>query len=360
MFNSLVAQFKTIVGGITFDNSTPTACITKEPKLKVNSKFWNQLNPIEKEFLISHELMHLMLKHHSRFSPSVKNNVACDLAINSLLMHYMGIGASDIPFLTQNGTFPFAMGLPELQSAEFYCAMLPRNMDEDSFDVFGGDLDESLSDLEKRVDRELVGKLASTSGTLGQTIHAHRKAKLKQSLKSIMGDIAGRDVKDIWGFSNVESFIPSRRFGQISNLMLPNERFMENDDGVKKHRAAVFLDFSGSCLELAGHFVAVAKAIPKNLFDIRTYCFDTKVYPVNINNMKYEAGGGTLFHIINDELKKLRHFDLVFVITDGAGNEIPNPISPEKWHWFLCKGGYADYIPDKSRVYALDNYFIEG
>ena len=122
-----------------------------------------------------------------------------------------------------------------------------------------------------------------------------------------------------------------------------------------------FQDTSGSCVSYAERFFKAAASIPEDRFNIRGFCFDTKVYEINFRDGKLQGFGGTCFAVIESEIQKIinkekcQYPQVVFIITDGYGSKV-HPLFPERWHWFLTEGGFKGLIPNQSHIYNLSDF----
>jgi predicted metal-dependent peptidase len=110
---------------------------------------------------------------------------------------------------------------------------------------------------------------------------------------------------------------------------------------------------------LAERFFTAANSLPKEKFNVRLFCFDTKVEETDLSSGKIYGGGGTCFKIIEDYIQKeksknKKYPSAVFIITDGMGSKVI-PEHPTRWHWFLSEKN-VKYIPKQSFVYNLDDF----
>jgi len=85
----------------------PTACVDLRGRIRVNPDFAATLKDSELQFVIAHELMHLLMLHHDRRAnrEPVRWNIATDLIINRTLKNAataMGAGAFTMP-MDKNG-----------------------------------------------------------------------------------------------------------------------------------------------------------------------------------------------------------------------------------------------------------------
>jgi predicted metal-dependent peptidase len=148
----------------------------------------------------------------------------------------------------------------------------------------------------------------------------------------------------------------NRRLSLIPDTaLLPTE--MEEDDKPETGKISVLLllDTSGSCAHLAERFWKAGRSLPKSRFDVTMACFDTQVYPVDMNKKELYGFGGTSFRILETYAKKMETYPTaVFVITDGYGDSI-SPQFPNRWYWFLTND-YRSYIPKECHFFHLADY----
>ncbi len=147
-----------------------------------------------------------------------------------------------------------------------------------------------------------------------------------------------------------------------NNFFLPTEMEYE---GYEKDRIEVlfFQDTSGSCAHLAKRFFQAAASLPKERFDVRLCCFDTKVYETSLETRQLYGFGGTSFSVLEYWIqnaiasKKLKGYPkAIFVITDGYGDMVYPQAGKEKnWHWFLSNH-YTRCIPAACNIYMLKDF----
>lgn len=150
-----------------------------------------------------------------------------------------------------------------------------------------------------------------------------------------------------------------RRLSIMSKgMMMPGKRYE-----IKKTKIPIFLfmDTSGSCVNYAERFWKAAASIDPKKFDIRLFCFDTKVYETTLKSRKLYGFGGTSFPPIEAMIQKVMKDEgisypkAVFVITDGYGNPLA-PQKPERWHWFMTEYFTISSVPKGCKIYNLSDY----
>jgi hypothetical protein len=147
-------------------------------------------------------------------------------------------------------------------------------------------------------------------------------------------------------------------FFQNSDVMLPSEHMSEHMKEIEiKVQLDVFLDTSGSCDEYKDHFFGFIKTFPKHLFEIRVFGFHTSVYPIDINNPKFQSGG-TSFGPINDVFSSVEgRFRQAFIFTDGDSYDHVDWKFGNKYTAFLYKHhAVLHKLPPGCKVEYLDDY----
>lgn len=155
-----------------------------------------------------------------------------------------------------------------------------------------------------------------------------------------------------------------RRYASIIDscpeIILPCEEETDRETEEKRITVWFFQDTSGSCAHLANRFFAAAESLPRQHFDVKLHCFDTRVYETNFETKKLYGFGGTCFNVIEQWIQSKTvgagkpYPDCVFVITDGHGT-IVQPQMPDRWHWFLSEKA-EHCIPQRSPRFMLADF----
>lgn len=345
----LATQFAAI-GGINFTNDTQTADVSLS-KLRVNPSFWEMLNDTEKNFVIDHEMMHLVLKHHSRFALGVDHEVAriaTDLAINSLLVEqYCGnLNPREvIPYIYAIAYFPEHFGFPKTQTTDFYIELIKKNPTWEevasSYKTFGGRLGKDNS-LAESLCSEYKRDMTDFSAKVMHMI-SEENPKFSELMKELTGNSAPLNT-----FSKIERWTYNRRT-PWSNL--PAEVWSEGLTRVRKNRIGLFLDYSGSCSNMSRDFEKVAATIPARLFQITKFKFASRCAKFDSPD---SIGDGTCFDSIIEHEKD---FDQIWVFSDGEGF-ISQVNYPKRWVWFLGGSFFTTgYIADQNfRIINLNKF----
>jgi predicted metal-dependent peptidase len=386
-----------------FTDKIPTAAVqfNKEGKFinfLFNKNFWEQCSDYKKMFVVCHEALHIILQHGTRFLENVNNqisNIAMDVVVNHSLVRDFGFIRSEVDSKTEycwvDTVFKdkkyLGLPYPDDESSEFYYNEIEKIENENSdgnngqsggkagnklVDDHSGISDEELEELVKK---EIESLNPEEKGQLQKSLNNIKKAgsltgnwfnieEIKESRKKKWETVIKKWEIQALKFveSEREQWIRrSRRMNSFDNgLILPStaetECFSMQDNKINVH---FFLDTSGSCINLASRFFTAANSLPKEKFNIRMFCFDTKVVEVDIKQGKVYGGGGTRFDIIEEEIikektKTNKYPAAVFIITDGYGNKV-QPKFPKRWHWFLSEN-YKKYIPAESFAYDLKDF----
>ena len=402
----------------------PTACVVFNKENNcidfiINKKFWSKRTAAQKAFIICHECLHVMLEHGSRASSTLAKlnpvmvNACLDIPINEMLVRYFDFNRKEIDkrnkFCWANTVFK-EKDVPNDKSYEFYfnkfkndpntqeismCGMgseesgdgeLETNSHENlnSFndkeakkqieeliDSLSEEEKESLKDIAERIDRNSKdedsknGKMAGT-GSGGLTkIMGNIKPKPKRKWESIIKKWSQKITKK--ERDEMHWVSRSRRASSIcQDMFLPSE--IEHE--IKKNSGDkidvwMFLDTSGSCIDLAPRFWKASRSLPTDKFNVKYHCFDTEVFKLNETDVKegklYGFNGTSFIALenfiqktIKKEGKKYSNIGAVFVITDGAGDHI-KPENPKKWYWFLSEdNNYC--IPKNSNIFMLKDF----
>lgn len=347
-----------------FTEDVPTAAVAfnKEGEcidFWMNPTFWDSLTQNQKDFVVCHEMLHVVLNHGIR-GKNVPDkelaNIAMDVVVNETLVRRFGFKRSEIDpdnhYCWQDQVFSKRKDVLEEQTFEYYMNLLNR-MDPISLGNIGvlvddhtelpdvadapqkvidavkealtdeekGDLQERIkrqtsTDSEEDEDDESDDEVKGTKGKggggpagnafLGAMIPvSHAYVKPKRKWETIIKKWAAKFMKN--EYRRKEQWLRvNRRLTSIPDAaLLPTE--MEEIDAKKKDRILVwlFLDTSGSCLGYAERFWKAARSLPEDRFDTRGCSFDTQVFDVNLKDPhSLRGGGGTKFHIIEERIQR--------------------------------------------------------
>lgn len=404
------------VGKPRFVDKIPTACVTFDKEgnhldFLFNPSFWDSLTPYERNFVICHECLHIMLSHGIRLKELNKDigNVAADVVINEMLVQGFGFDKSKLDWVGKNGCWldtvfkDFKPPVEKDRSMEYYYKLLKqefsqaikeamssgdgggftilddheglKGMDPTDLEDVVGEILDVMNDVEKEsLDKsfkeanpneteESSKQAGSMPGSLKIVVkvgNVKKKKKWETVIKKWVNTVLKQNDKDHEQWARV-----NRRFvgiaSSMSNMFLPSEmEIEEREEEKKKIKVVFFQDTSGSCQHLAERFFKAAKSLDPKKFDVQLFCFDTRCYETSLESGRLYGFGGTSFSILEDKVMELCKRDLskypkaVFVITDGYGDQI-NPKKPKNWYWFLSCD-YRHCIPNTCNIFKLSDF----
>jgi predicted metal-dependent peptidase len=367
------------VSTFTETEKIPTCAVSWDKKNKninylVNPKFWATRDEYNKMFIVCHEMLHLILRHPMRRTKDMNPmaaNIAQDICINEMLVQNFGFDRSKIQdekALAWLDTVPMTKKsnethiAPEREFEYYYNRMDSQNNkqqtvdDHSQWDSFEGieDIKEAIKEALEQMEPEELEDLKSRiadqkAGTesLDEVIKVIKKIRHKQRWRKLFKHWNQRIEEEAEDWTRLNRRLNTLR-GSSFILPAPHER----EEKKEKGDVWLFLDTSGSCASLAQDFYDAANTIPTAHFNVRLFCFDTKIYEVK--NNKLMGFGGTSFSCIESYLRQQRTYPAaVFVITDGYGDTV-HPKHPDRWYWFLSDNGALDYIPKESRKFHIN------
>ena len=357
----------------------PTAGVTVDKdtlqfKMLYNPDFFKDMEEKKIKGVLIHEFYHLSFKHvTSRKPEGIPNiiwNIACDLAINSM------IGADNLPEGCCIPGGPKFEDYPLGKTSEFYLEMMKedeqfsdgeggfKGMEGESGSDFGNfddhdGWDELTEEQRQMVEErakdimEKAAKEANNSGRGWGSVSAGIKKEIMERLKTRV------DWKKV-----LRAFIGAAQRADKSNTMRKiNRRFPYIHAGRKVNRVAniaISIDQSGSVsdAELNAFFNELNK-----LSDLATFTvipFDTQVAENKVyvwkkgEKRKWERVmyGGTCFNAPTDYVNK-GNFDGHIVLTDLMA---PKPKPSRCRRMWMASKRNVDHMPFKTneRVIAID------
>lgn len=378
-FNSIVVDLERFhgffalfwsCGSVVWDkqliNPAQVVIFPKENRVifKINPNQWKNLTYQQKLFIVCHEMYHLYLRHGHRIvtwlaakPAELKKyfkliaNVSADLVVNESLINFFPFNRLEIDPNNEYIWLDKYSGLAPNKNLEYYLDKLSGynlqsvNLvdDHDQLIDDGGFVNKILGQLS-----DSEQKILSRTTSDGQEFFQQSKPKVSKKIVNIFNKIWLSQQED-------ETWIKqSRRIaGFDSALCLPGQ----NEQEFKKEVPEIwfFQDTSGSCMELSEKFLSVARGIKSERFKIKFHCFDTKIYPIDLESGKLQGKGSTDFECIENYLKKQSTYPLlIIVITDGYGTSV-TPTHPKRWYWLLSEN-YQRFIPKNSNILLLKNY----
>ena len=379
-----------------YSEEIDTACVAFNNEGKcidflINKNYWDSVNNIRKEFIICHECMHVLNSHGKRIGKKFAEygeqaNCAMDIVVNESLVKFFGFDRAQIDpddeYIWFDKIFKNNPSILKDNSFEYYLnKMLENNIQSPSSSSLVND--HSRLDIPDDLAQKIINQLSDEEAEVLKNI-AQRAEQGKNKENQTAGSNAGQITKKLekkprvfkskWetvikkfqkSFGKDETneshwIAKDRRIYNLNfNIFLPSEIEYEVRKTQKdKIKTYFFMDSSASCANLAQRFFDAAKSIDPNKFDVEYYCFDTQVYKVNIEKNRLFGFGGTSFRSVSDFIYKKKNVKpYVWILTDGHGDYPNIPEAEEnKWNWFLIKDGNRRYIPQKSKIYDLENF----
>ena len=356
------------------DDWLPTAAVDGR-KLYFNTQFFNAMDNKEVEFVIAHEILHMVYDHLGRRDDRdpMLYNIAADYIVNNLLVDdrigkkpsivdcfqdfkYRGWSSEEVyDDIKKESDKKGQEWLDQLGE------MLDEHLDMDGGDD-DGDKDGnnkgsgrprySKAEVDQIKDeiKEAMIQAASAAGAGNVPAGVARMIKemteSKMNWRELLRQQIQSTIRSDYTFSR-----PSRK-GQMSGAILPGMNFADTID------ICVALDMSGSIgTEQGADFLGEIKGIMDEYQDyrVKVWCFDTKVY----NEQDFTADGG-------DDLSE-------YEIMGGGGTDFmanwtymkDNDIVPKKFIMFT--DGYAwdswgdpDYCDTIFVVHSHHDKNLEG
>lgn len=378
----------------------------------INPDFFYNLGENEQLFIVCHEASHVIFNHIERtfkygLDPYI-SNIAQDIVINEMLVHEFGFLRSSLSFskelcfidtVFQNKHIK-SDGIVYGKSFEFYYEKLLKYKAELKIEAQLLDIHIGLNEDGKEEivvsdhNGEIVGKIPHEisqhiSDKIGYQMSADELKEIIEKMSHCGNEHFGREMsvkmekerEKPWQLliknkiatlqkikeQHNETFRikPRRIINLPKDLYLP-ENIEEETFSNDKFNAFFFIDASGSCVGHVKKFFNLIRTVPQKHFHIHTFSFDANTYPLDIKYGKVRGGGGTSFsaiehrvqsEITTNKLLKKKYPDLVFVLSDGGGNEV-NPEKPEQWYFMLTQNSLGS-LPLNSN-YAFIHEFKQG
>jgi predicted metal-dependent peptidase len=323
-----------------------TTAATDGLKLYYNSRFIMMLKPKEVEFLVAHEVMHVVYDHIGRRidrDPEIWN-IANDYTVNAdLKKHKVGEFITTVPCLyekkyedwTSEDIYEDLMkNVQYINIDDLLDQMLDDHLDGEGDDSEDGDGNEDrkgkgrpkMSEAEREAMRQEVKQAILNAAQQAEagSMPAGVERLIKQMTDPVM---PWRELIQTNLTSAIKSdytwMRPSRRSWHMDAIM-PGMNPGEEID------VDIYIDMSGSISNKQGMQFLSEVAGMMDAFDgynLRVTCFDTKCYNTqefssenmeNIEEYELHGGGGTDFDCIFDDLKEAgRVPNRLIVFTDG-------------------------------------------
>lgn len=333
----------------------PTACVDKAGNIYFNSKFFGELSEDMIHFVLSHEVMHLLLDHHSRVGgrQAFLWNVAGDVLINEMLQEHFAsqnihINLSD--YITSR-SFNFVIDHNTVTTEEVYELILknnPPSKGKGKGEGSGsGGIQESddLANFEpgEDVEGQTIREASESTPTNGKEwadagLEAATRSRIAGNCPAFMERQIDKLLNPEIAWNEVLAYYLRQKFCMSSRnrhtFTPPNRRYLYQDViltsriGTKKPSIAFSIDTSGSMSQQdISKGVAEMDAIRK-LYKVPVYMMEAD-YTVHkaqwvSHNQEIPAltgGGGTSFVPVMEHLKENKpDIDLLVYFTDGYGD----------------------------------------
>lgn len=326
-------------------------------RIVFGSAFLNRLTNSEVDFIMMHEVMHIVLKHCNRGKDynNLIFNIACDIVVNSNILFANNMDLSSITVkgygvsmhLTPSGKEGYLYSAeevynelintinnnPKFKANGMYInelgELVVNNIDihdkweklsEDEIDKLNKIIKDTYNTIEIRNSGNGVGKVP-----LGLTRMIGELTKPKVDWKVLLSDFICSDYND-YSFNP-----PDRRID--SDFMLPDFNVPEEKINVK---ILFNVDTSGSIsnADLTKAFSEIKSVIDFSNGGLEGYivCSDSDLYDVisfqdytDIDFTKIKGGGGTDFNLVFNHFEEIVQKlggepDYIVILTDGYGN----------------------------------------
>ncbi len=328
-------------------------------KIVFDPKFLDGITDKELEFILMHELMHVVLKHPFRLNDDDLSNIACDIVVNSTIKHAMGDNDDSISVknfggvsmhLTPEGQEGYLYSVEEIYKI-LYTAIKKDGYDSVMNKIFGNEGDSS-KDKNKNEDKTVdshekwgsVGKdvsddwdkrIVDTCNVLKRQGQSASIPKIIEILydeltspqldwRMLLNDFISEEINDY-------SFTPPDRRYQDSGFFLPD--FNDVDASVNELLFMVDTSGSMSITEISEVYNEIKGAIDQFNGKLEGYLgfFDSVVVPPvkfsNIDELKVikpRGGGGTSFYAVFEYIEEHQEdfpsLQCIIILTDGHSN----------------------------------------
>ena len=134
----------------------------------------------------------------------------------------------------------------------------------------------------------------------------------------------------------------------------------------EKIHVAFYADTSGSCVRYYQRFMDAALSLPEDKFDVKLYCFDTRVYPISRKEIvekgqaSMKGGGGTSFQPLINETVRIEREEgrrvVNFVITDAEFYDSYSLPEEGRFRWHFMLVDHSSPPPTGCRKYKLSEF----
>lgn len=223
---------------------------------------------------------------------------------------------------------------------------------EDALESFE-DSNPDSNEVDKASKRIAYRKAKRAGNVVGNKSFSHdipirKRRHWRKLYKKICKSVHAATMQGHWAFTD------DRMALLKTGVDLPGDYIL---DELRKTKVVVYLDVSGSCVDDTKFFLRNAMSLPKELFEVRYFTFDTVINPISSKPpFNFDGGGGTCFDCIRNHVEnELDYYDAVFIFTDGEAEQVTVK-APKKWHWFISPSGTHNNISPKSHSFDLTDY----
>ena len=336
-------------------DKVPTACVDRSGNIYFNQEFFDELSEDMIHFVLAHEVMHLLLDHHSRLGgrQAFLWNVAGDVLINEMLSeHFSGQGVhlNLADYITAR-SFNFSIDHNTVTTEEVYDLIIknspPSLKGKGKGDGEGSGIQGSgdLANFEPGEDPQ-GETIREASESTPQSAKEWADAGLEAATRSRMAGncpaFMERQIDKLLNpeiaWNEVLAYYLRQKFCMSSRnrhtFTPPNRRYLYQDViltsrvGAKKPSIAFSIDTSGSMSELdISKGVSEMDAIRK-LYKVPVYLMEAdyevhraKWVQHNESIPSLKGGGGTSFVPVMKHLQANKpDIDLLVYFTDGYGD----------------------------------------
>lgn len=347
--------------------------------LRYNPQFFVSLEEGERTYVLIHEMMHVLLHHCTHRSSSdrrraYKENVAMDLAINSLIYEETGI---KIPRFKEDvgncrkgdvmSLLPMMFGYKNCLSFEQYLTLLDQDFPDVSVQFVGGDgeIDENCP----------LGEITRWRLDNRHGEGFEEDAYIDDYVRNVVENI-GRNHG--WGHldgTGIEMVMKAQEqplnWGDILRLKLGPFLSYQKEQSRRrwnKHYGKPFLGYTTKCVEPVAVYADTSGSVGTqdlsrfiveieriaNYTGVYLWSFDTAVQDPDetvlfnrrsIAQIEFKGRGGTSFTPIFEHAQE-RHFSQVVILTDGVAEKVdPDLAKGMDVVWVITKDGDTDNKP---------------
>lgn len=392
-------------------------------RMQVNAQFWHRMSDYDRDFVLVHEMQHV-ISDHLKWLKTDKidhalNNLAADICVNTRALKKLGFVFTSLsPMLREMlvTVDSLCAQLSDIHLDRFIeLAAANRHLlsGEASITVYydwlksiqqSTNKGERLVDKLKTMDHHGGDQKGDVMPALGKVI-ADMSPSAAKHYGKVLGDYM-KNSKDcdvdvpalvrgaMRGRRNqkleiTDAFKVRKRWAELIkkwfNLGLPKE--VERLSWTEQHRHAhlldpfklslpeyqdvdvpdrsrlnvrVYIDFSGSCLHYAGRFCALALSLPKDKFTVSFYKFDTAVEKLPDNPAEWKLqAGGTDFDCIVRDVEALAVHPQAVFVLTDGIADPVTTLKPDRWYWCIVRSTYLNAYMKRAYPEQWDHQWVE-